>query len=557
MKPINRTLLVAALLAVLVLAPGFSAGVLAEDPISPLLGYAEGVGTHFEVTDSEYLNVTLDSSESIDLILLSAPQVVHMLFNEDPAGASTEITLSGLDAGTTYYRYQDDVLEPVAFTTDAAGRHGFDLDLTEPHAVWIQPGMSTYMVNESGGQCIDIGTWDEASLTCTLNQDVFDTIWIMGNGITLDGDGHLISPPLVANSHGIYVPNRSGVTVKNVNVSKAVRGISIFRGSNNTVTGCTVFGGAPPPAPRTVEGIYLAQSHYNTVTGNTVTNGSHAVAIGLVRSEHGNVEYNTVTSEGWGIRLGLAHYCTIAGNRVSVRASTGIGLAAAPAGGGVRNCTVYGNSFLETPTPIAFTGGSGNSFNLAAPDGGNHYTIYDEPVEGCFDENEDGFCDAPFVFLGGQDHLPLAQHAGFVTGGGWVISETGWCQLDELCATAEGTANFGLNAKNKNNDPLPKGQTEFNFSEGGLDFHSAGYEWLVVDPDGVRAQYMGTGTVNGEASPGGELYKFMIWVSDGGSEDDDTFRIRIWYQDGLSEHTVYDTGSEVALGGGSIAVHDK
>ena len=126
-----------------------------------------------------------------------------------------------------------------------------------------------------------------------------------------------------------------------------------------------------------------------------------------------------------------------------------------------------------------------------------------------------------------------------------------------MCAASEGKANFGLNARFERDKPQQKGNTEFNFSGGGLNFHSAEYEWLLVDPDGAGAQFMGTGTVNGEASPGGELYKFMVWASDGGSEGDDTFRMRIWYQDGINEYTVYDCGSEVPIGGGSIVIHDK
>jgi hypothetical protein len=36
-----------------------------------------------------------------------------------------------------------------------------------------------------------------------------------------------------------------------------------------------------------------------------------------------------------------------------------------------------------------------------------------------------------------------------VTGGGWIFSEAGWCQLDDICAGAEGKANFGFVSKYK------------------------------------------------------------------------------------------------------------
>jgi len=70
------------------------------------------------------------------------------------------------------------------------------------------------------------------------------------------------------------------------------------------------------------------------------------------------------------------------------------------------NITVYNNNFYDNTTQVGLSGGSGNSFNLPAPDGGNYWSDYDTPAEGCSDGNGDGFCDAPYVFAGGQDDLP-------------------------------------------------------------------------------------------------------------------------------------------------------
>ena len=54
------------------------------------------------------------------------------------------------------------------------------------------------------------------------------------------------------------------------------------------------------------------------------------------------------------------------------------------------------------------------------------------------------------------------------------------------------------------------GQTEFQFQAGNLNFHSDGYEWLVVA--GAKAQYKGTGTVNGAGG-----YGFMLTATTGRS----------------------------------------
>ncbi len=148
---------------------------------------------------------------------------------------------------------------------------------------------------------------------------------------------------------------------------------------------------------------------------------------------------------------------------------------------------------------------------------------------------------------------------GFVTGGGWIWSEPGWCQLDALCAGAEGKANFGFVSKYKKGANVPTGNTEFNFSAGNLNFHSDSYEWLVVNQGGANAQYKGSGTINGALAPNGESFQFMIWATDGNNKnpsEEDTFRIKIWYEDGGNEIVVYDNGFDQVIGGGNIKIHD-
>jgi hypothetical protein len=144
--------------------------------------------------------------------------------------------------------------------------------------------------------------------------------------------------------------------------------------------------------------------------------------------------------------------------------------------------------------------------------------------------------------------------SGFVTGGGWIWSEAGWCQLDPICAEAEGKANFGFVSKYQRGKSVPTGNTEFNFSAGNLNFHSDEYDGLVINQGGTNAQYKGAGTINGNTAPNGQLFKFMIWAGDG---EPDTFRIKIWWEDGEDENVIYDNGMNQAIGGGSIVIHTK
>jgi len=77
------------------------------------------------------------------------------------------------------------------------------------------------------------------------------------------------------------------------------------------------------------------------------------------------------------------------------------------------NNIVYANAFIDnyvgyTIYQAEIDGGGGNSFNLPAPWGGNYWSNFDEPSEGCYDSSPaDGFCDAPKTFPGGADNLPL------------------------------------------------------------------------------------------------------------------------------------------------------
>jgi len=133
--------------------------------------------------------------------------------------------------------------------------------------------------------------------------------------------------------------------------------------------------------------------------------------------------------------------------------------------------------------------------------------------------------------------------AGFVTGGGWIVSPEGAYQPDPALT---GKATFGFVSKYVKTKTVPVGNTEFRFKAGGLNFRSSSYEWLVVTGSDF-ARFKGTGTINGEGE-----YKFMIWAGDG---DPDTFRIKIWEEVGEVESIVYDNGMDQEIGGGSIVVH--
>jgi PKD repeat protein len=142
----------------------------------------------------------------------------------------------------------------------------------------------------------------------------------------------------------------------------------------------------------------------------------------------------------------------------------------------------------------------------------------------------------------------------FVSGGGWIHSPEGAYTPDPTLA---GKASFGFVARYKIGANVPDGITHFQFKAGGLTFRSTEYEWLVVA--GARAQFKGSGAING----GGD-YGFMLTAVDGqvnGGGGTDKFRIKIW--DKATGDVIYDNqigdGDDAnlttLLGGGSIVIH--
>lgn len=145
--------------------------------------------------------------------------------------------------------------------------------------------------------------------------------------------------------------------------------------------------------------------------------------------------------------------------------------------------------------------------------------------------------------------------AGFVTGGGWILSPEGAYTPDP---TLTGKANFGFVSKYKKGQQNPTGNTEFNFKIADMNFHSKDYDWLVVA--GAKAMYKGTGTINGAGN-----YGFILSAIDEDltpSTDVDLFRIKIWDKDNNDE-VIYDNqlgGDDdedptTEIGSGNIKIH--
>ncbi len=142
--------------------------------------------------------------------------------------------------------------------------------------------------------------------------------------------------------------------------------------------------------------------------------------------------------------------------------------------------------------------------------------------------------------------------AGFVTGGGWIDSPAG---ASTAYPDAVGRANFGFVSKYEKGANKPTGNTEFQFKAGDLNFKSTNYQWLTVS--GARAQFKGTGTINGVGS-----FDFILTAIDGqvsGGGGTDKFRIKITNTDGTivydNQRGLADDAAIVTEVTGSIVIH--
>jgi len=161
-----------------------------------------------------------------------------------------------------------------------------------------------------------IGTWDKNTRTYTLTTDVYQTIVIDKDNLTLDGAGHTITGSGWGN--GVYLCQRSNVTVKNCVFSKFYIGILLFIGSSNTLTNNITNDNR--------YGIYLHSGSSNTLTKNTIYNN----------------------------QFGIKFY----------------------------NCNlnkVYNNNFINNPTQAVVNNSSGNKFYLDKPVGGNYWSNWTNP----------------------------------------------------------------------------------------------------------------------------------------------------------------------------------
>jgi parallel beta-helix repeat protein len=246
-------------------------------------GRIVGSGTHFELTDSDYLDITFRSKESVHLMLESVPEMVVMNLVASGPATSTKITLSGFLSSTAYYKYEDNFHNAATFTTDTQGHYAYIQDLSKSHLVFIKPRPSTKFIPGD----TSIGTWDAANRIYTLSTHVYETIQIDEDNLTLDGAGFTVTGD--GSGCGIYLSGRTGVTVKNLTVAGFSYGIQLYNSSGNVVEENSTNSNSR-------YGICLNNSNGNIVTGNTASDNHEGV---FLHNSIGNILTANITSNNY------------------------------------------------------------------------------------------------------------------------------------------------------------------------------------------------------------------------------------------------------------------
>ena len=212
-------------------------------------GRVEGAGTFFEIKGSEYLNISLTSSQEIKVVIESVPRMIST--NIEPAVPEitiSDLTIKGLEPNKTYYKYENSYKNLVVFIPDENGEYGWQQDLSQPNHVWFQEEKSTTFIDRD----------------TVLENDISGSVEISANNIILDCGGHRISAGYSYTGYGVYLNRKQGVIIKDCVINGFAYAIYLNMSSNDVI--------ARNRAYFNQQGISFSSSDNNIVENNIVDN---------------------------------------------------------------------------------------------------------------------------------------------------------------------------------------------------------------------------------------------------------------------------------------------
>ena len=204
------------------------------------------------------------------------------------------------------------------------------------------------------------------NVTYTLNDNLFDSIVIERDNITLDGGGYTLQGTGVSDSEGIDLFGRSNVTVKNTNIKSFFFGILLNSSSKyNSISGNAI-------TDNSGVGIGLIySSDYNSISGNNLTN-NYWEGVGIGESSNNSISGNAITNNiYYGIALYTSSNNSISENDVANNQYGGISLDY------YSNCnSIEQNTIANNDGGIRLGSSSNNSISGNTITSNNNYGIY-------------------------------------------------------------------------------------------------------------------------------------------------------------------------------------
>src|SRR3989344_2612017 len=142
------------------------------DDKDQLPGESTGTDTVFDIHRSSFKDVSVTFNKKTQAHVQSITGMVGMRIA--PSKDPRSITIANLEPNTTYYKYTDHLDAKEEITTDATGSATFLQDISQERYIMIFTHPSTYFIedNATGGDCTQIGVWNGATKTCSLNKDI-------------------------------------------------------------------------------------------------------------------------------------------------------------------------------------------------------------------------------------------------------------------------------------------------------------------------------------------------------------------------------------------------
>jgi len=296
-----------------------------------------------------------------------------------------------------------------------------------------------------------IMTYD--NITYTLTDDIKSVdygIVVERNGIVLDGNDYTVQGEGTLDSKGIYLAERSNITVRNINIKGFHYNFYLSYSSNNNIFGNEI-------GPK--DGVWLDNSSNNTISQNNMVNVT--VGIGLIQSfNNAIIKNNIINGTGIGIEVSgssdniisenimtncprgiwvkAGDFNYIAKNNIKVATKQGLTLSQSSNNTVIQNNLVYNyrgmylydslnnkihhNNFVNNSIQVDSVN-SLNTWDDGYPSGGNYWSDYSgtDFYNGEY-QNEtgsDGIGDAPYIIdINNTDRYPLMGLFGGLTSEG-------------------------------------------------------------------------------------------------------------------------------------------